>query len=105
MDQCKCDPYSQPSSAQSKPRNVFHTSGMERTGRYHGEVEAAVPYPRGRVLRNSIPTFFSHDQNARKAFPEEGKATETTPCPRGGNVWKTHMDWPEDSNAYGRSLM
>ncbi|ROL42887.1 hypothetical protein DPX16_10943 [Anabarilius grahami] len=68
------------------------------------KVEATVPYPRGRVLRDSIPTFFSHDQNSRKAFPEEGKATETTPCPNGGNVWKTHMDWPGDSNAYGRSL-
>ncbi|ROL44162.1 NACHT, LRR and PYD domains-containing protein 1 [Anabarilius grahami] len=49
-------------------------------------------------------TQFPRDQNARKAFPEEVKATETTPYPRGGNVWKTHMDWPEDSNAYGRSL-
>ncbi|ROL46947.1 hypothetical protein DPX16_20599 [Anabarilius grahami] len=48
------------------------------------KVEAAVPYPRGRVLRDSIPTFFSHDQNARKALSEEGKATETTPCPKGG---------------------
>ncbi|ROI89213.1 C-type lectin domain family 4 member M [Anabarilius grahami] len=48
-------------------------------------VEAAVPYVRGRVLRDSIPTFFSHDQNARKVFPEEGKATETTPCPKGGS--------------------
>ncbi|ROL47900.1 hypothetical protein DPX16_19553 [Anabarilius grahami] len=29
-----------------------------------------------------FPRFSSHDQNARKAFPEEGKATETTPCPK-----------------------
>ncbi|ROL45263.1 Ryanodine receptor 2 [Anabarilius grahami] len=75
-----CGPYSQPSSAQSKPKNVFHTSGMQRTGRYNGEVEAAVPTHGEECFGTQFPCFSAMTKTPGKRSPWRGKLRRPHPA-------------------------
>ncbi|ROL40705.1 hypothetical protein DPX16_9699 [Anabarilius grahami] len=59
----------------------YQRDGEDRAKQWRGRSCCSLPTGKSASELNSQ---VSHDQNARKAFPEEGKATETTPCPKGG---------------------
>ncbi|ROL48244.1 hypothetical protein DPX16_5638 [Anabarilius grahami] len=70
-------------------------AGMERTGQNSGEVEAAVPYPQGRVLRNSIPRS-AMTKTPGKRSPKRGKLRRPHPARRETSIaFKLHQSFYE----------
>lgn len=78
----------------ASPRGSLHTQWDGRDRVYSGDGRSCCSYPREECFKTQFP-FFSHDQNAGEEcpIPKERNATETTPCLKGGNVWKYTFGW------------